>query len=56
MEKFRPELRKYYYNSGMYMNYLEQLGSIRPEQPNCGLPLNLSVRQDRKAVFLSEVV
>jgi aminobenzoyl-glutamate utilization protein B len=21
MEKFRPELRKYYYNPGMYMNY-----------------------------------
>jgi aminobenzoyl-glutamate utilization protein B len=29
MEKFRPELRKYYYNPGMYIGYLEQLGSIR---------------------------
>lgn len=30
MEKFRPEMRKYYYDSSKYKTYLEQLGIQYP--------------------------
>jgi aminobenzoyl-glutamate utilization protein B len=30
MEKFRPEMRKYYYDPSKYKNYLEQLGIKYP--------------------------
>jgi aminobenzoyl-glutamate utilization protein B len=30
MEKYRPELRKYYYDPSRYKTYLEQLGITYP--------------------------
>jgi aminobenzoyl-glutamate utilization protein B len=30
MEKFRPEMRKYYYDPTRYASYLEQLGIAYP--------------------------
>ena len=38
MEKFRPEMSKYYYDSSKYKTYLEQLGikypTLREDQMN----------------------
>ena len=30
MERYRPEMRKYYYDSKKYKSYLEQLGIVYP--------------------------
>ena len=36
MEKFRPEMRKYYYDATKYSTYLEQLGIKYPTTRPCG--------------------
>jgi aminobenzoyl-glutamate utilization protein B len=36
MEKFRPEMRKYYYDASKYPTYLEQLGIKYPTTRSCG--------------------
>src|SRR4029077_12060531 len=43
MAKYRPEMRKYYYDPTRYKSYLDQLGIkypvVRPSSKPCGCPL-----------------
>jgi aminobenzoyl-glutamate utilization protein B len=38
MARFRPEMKKYYYDPSKYSNYLEQLGIKYPTVKECGKP------------------